>query len=70
MKSKERLDLLLVNKGFFTSREKARRYIMTGDVLVDDVPIDKPGTKVNLTAAIRLRLFAMSVVVGSNWKKG
>ncbi|KWZ76114.1 S4 domain protein, partial [Anaerococcus hydrogenalis] len=55
MKSKERLDLLLVNKGFFTSREKARRYIMTGDVLVDDVPIDKPGTKVDLTAAIRLR---------------
>ena len=55
MKFKERLDLLLVNKGFFTSREKARRYIMTGDVLVDDVPIDKPGTKVNLTAAIRLR---------------
>lgn len=53
--AKERLDLLLVQKGFFQSREKARRYIMTGNVLVNDVPIDKPGTRVAIDLPIRLR---------------
>ena len=52
---KERLDLILVEKGFFPSREKARRYIMTGDVLVDDIPVDKAGTKISISSSIRLR---------------
>jgi len=52
---KERLDVVLVEKGLFSSREKARRYIMTGDVLVNDIPIDKPGTKINPESPIRLR---------------
>jgi len=32
---KERLDILLVEKGFFTTREKAKSAIMAGEVLVD-----------------------------------
>lgn len=52
---KERLDVVLVQQGQFASRERARRYIMTGDVLVNDVPVDKPGTKIDPAASIRLR---------------
>ena len=33
--SKERLDVLLVNKGLATSREKAKAIIMSGNVYVD-----------------------------------
>src|SRR5665647_3160906 len=43
---KERLDVLLVDQGFFATREKAKASIMAGLVLVDDVPSDKAGTKV------------------------
>lgn len=42
---KERLDILLVNKGFFQSREKARSAIMAGMVFVNNDKEDKPGTK-------------------------
>lgn len=42
---KERLDTLLVKKGFFASREKARSAIMAGVVLVNKNREDKPGTK-------------------------
>lgn len=41
-----RLDLLLVERGLFDSREKARRSIMAGQVRVDGHRIDKAGTKV------------------------
>ena len=33
---KERLDVLLVKKGLASSREKAKAYIMSGDVYVND----------------------------------
>lgn len=52
---KTRLDLLLVERGDFESREKAQRAIMAGSVLVDEVVIDKPGTKIAGDAAIRVR---------------
>ncbi|MCX7710369.1 MAG: TlyA family RNA methyltransferase [Clostridia bacterium] len=42
---KERLDILLVNKGLFQSREKARSAIMAGVVYVNGNKEDKPGTK-------------------------
>lgn len=41
---KERLDILLVNNGFFETREKAKRAIMAGIVIVNDKKIDKAGT--------------------------
>lgn len=40
---KERLDVLLVNKGFFQSREKAKGAIMAGVVSVNGERVDKAG---------------------------
>lgn len=54
MAKKERLDVVLFNRGFTDSREQAQKRIMAGEVLVNDVKIDKCGTKVDLEAAIRL----------------
>ena len=41
---KERLDVLVVQKGLAPSREKAKALIMAGEVLVDGQREDKPGT--------------------------
>ncbi len=41
---KERLDILLVNRGLAASREKAKAVIMSGIVYVDNVKEDKAGT--------------------------
>ncbi len=49
-----RLDQLLHQRGLFASREKARRAVMAGSVLVDGQKIDKPGTAVSESAEIRL----------------
>lgn len=43
---KKRLDLLLVERGLFASREKAQRAIMAGDVRTADVVFSKPGLQV------------------------
>lgn len=43
---KERADVLLVQQGFFETREKAKRAIMAGVVYVNEVRIDKPGEKI------------------------
>ncbi|MBX3010715.1 MAG: TlyA family RNA methyltransferase [Caldilineaceae bacterium] len=52
---KQRLDLLLVERGLVESREQARRLIMAGEVLVDEVVRDKPGQVVTLEVVIRIR---------------
>lgn len=52
---KQRLDLLLVERGLCASREKAQRAIMAGDVILADRIADKPGTRVPVDAEIRLR---------------
>ena len=51
---KERLDTLLVQRGFFESRSRAQAAIMAGQVLVNEQKIDKTGTQVAPDAAIRL----------------
>ena len=53
---KERIDLLLVQLGLVASRERARRLIIAGQVLVDDQVVDKAGTRVAVDAAVRLKL--------------
>ena len=45
-RTKTRLDVLLVERGLFESREKAQRAVLAGEVRVDGHPADKPGTKV------------------------
>ena len=42
---KSRLDCLLVERGFFPSREKAQRAIIAGVVAVDGRRADKPGSR-------------------------
>ena len=50
-----RLDERLVAEGLVESRTKAQARVMAGEVLVDDVIVDKPGTRVRETAQVRLR---------------
>jgi len=52
---KERVDVLLVGKGLFDSREKARRAIMAGLVFSGEVRIDKPGTKIPVETDLRVK---------------
>ena len=49
---KERLDILLVDKGICTSRERAKTSIMAGLVFVDGHRVDKAGEKVSVEADI------------------
>lgn len=44
---KERLDVLLVERGLAETREKAKRAIMAGLVYSNEMRLDKPGEKVN-----------------------
>ena len=44
--AKERLDVLLVKKDIFKSRERARASIMAGEIFVDGQRVDKCGEKV------------------------
>lgn len=50
--AKIRLDNLLLARGMAPSREKARALILAGEVKVNDLRVDKPGTGVNEEAAI------------------
>lgn len=56
MKSeKQRLDLLLVERGLCESREKAKAVILCGSVLVDGERADKPGTEISLSSVIEIK---------------
>lgn len=55
MKNKERLDVLLVQKGFFESRERAKSSIMAGLVFVDNQKVDKAGTNVLIDSEITVK---------------
>ena len=52
---KQRLDLLLVQRGLVETREQARRLIMAGEVTVDGQVHDKPGQAVATTAELAVR---------------
>ncbi|MGM0643194.1 MAG: TlyA family RNA methyltransferase [Thermodesulfobacteriota bacterium] len=54
-KDKIRLDTLMVNKGVSPSRERAKKMIMAGIVLVDNVRIDKAGTLVDALSKVTLK---------------
>jgi 23S rRNA (cytidine1920-2'-O)/16S rRNA (cytidine1409-2'-O)-methyltransferase len=51
----QRIDVALVERGLFPSREKAQRAIMAGDVFLGERVIDKPGTVVPSDADLRVR---------------
>lgn len=54
-RAKSRLDELVVARGLADSRTKAQALILAGRVLVDDAPVDKPGTRVSDEASVRVR---------------
>lgn len=43
---KKRLDLVMVERGLAPSRQRAKALIMAGKILVDNQPMDKPGSPV------------------------
>ena len=52
---KTRLDLYLVSKGIFSTREKARVAIMEGNVYVNNQKEDKPGTMIKEDSNVEYR---------------
>ncbi len=52
---KERLDIILVEKGIITSRERAKACIMEGRVYVNGQKVDKAGEKVSVDSNIEYR---------------
>ena len=53
-KERERLDILLVERGLAETRTRARALIMAGEVRVNGERVDKAGTAVALDAAIEV----------------
>ena len=51
---KERLDLLMVQHDLVESRQRAQRLIMAGQVTVNQQVVDKPGTKVPVSAKVEV----------------
>lgn len=52
---KERLDVLVVERGLAESRTKAQALILAGQVVVGDQRVDKPGALVPVEAEMRLK---------------
>lgn len=55
MAKKERLDVLLVENGFFETREKAKRAIMAGLVFAGTERLDKPGMKISSDVTLEVK---------------
>lgn len=55
MKDKERVDVLLVRKGLFDSRDKAQRAVMAGMVYIGTQRVDKPGSKIDSDVSLNIK---------------
>ena len=55
MSAKERLDVLLVERGLFETREQAKRAIMAGIVYSNEERMDKPGEKVKADIPLNVK---------------
>ncbi|MCM3566669.1 TlyA family RNA methyltransferase [Neobacillus mesonae] len=62
MKNKERLDVLLVERGHFETREKAKRAIMAGLVYTNEGRLEKPGEKVKIDIPLTVKGHAIPYV--------
>lgn len=65
---KIRLDQLLIEKGIFTSRERAKAAIMSGKVFVDGKRVDKAGEKVSEEASLEYKGEKMPYVSRGGYK--
>ena len=62
--SKERLDSLLFQLGYFDSRERAKAVIMSGNVYIDGKKAAKPGMQVSPDVSVEIRDFPKYVSRG------
>ena len=67
-KKKERLDVLLVKRGFAESREKAKAIIMTGNVFVKEQREDKAGSTFDENVEIEVKGTPMKYVSRGGYK--
>lgn len=68
MSDKERLDVIIVQRGLASSRELAKAYIMEGNVYVDGVKENKAGLKVDVNSNIELKADKMKYVSRGGYK--
>ncbi|MBS4759754.1 MAG: TlyA family RNA methyltransferase [Clostridium sp.] len=61
-KNKERLDKILVDKGFFETKSKAQGAIMAGDVRINDEVITKSGYQLELKENTRIEIKSLPFV--------
>lgn len=55
-KKKKALYELVLSRGFARTEQEARALIMSGKILVNEIPVDKPGTAITEDAAIRVKV--------------
>lgn len=66
---KERVDVLAVQQGLFTSREQAKRAIMAGEILgLNEQRMDKAGEKIPVTTELHLKGAPMPYVSRGGFK--
>ena len=61
-KNKERLDKILVDKGFFETKSKAQGAIMAGDVKINDEVITKSGYQLELKENTKIEIKSLPFV--------
>ncbi len=66
--SKVRVDILLYSQGLVPSREKAQAMIIAGEVWVNGTRMDKPGTKVDENAEIKIQSRRLQYVSRGGFK--
>lgn len=59
---KKRLDIILVEKGIYSSREKAKANIMAGNVFVENILSDKAGMLIDENSTIKIKSEAIPYV--------
>lgn len=65
---KKRLDVLLLEKGYFDSREKAKAVIMSGVVYVNNQKADKAGAQYDENSAVEVRSRSLRYVSRGGYK--
>lgn len=65
---KRRADILVVEQGLVNSREKAKRLIMSGEVLAGSQRIEKPGELIDVDKELRLKSIPPKYVSRGGYK--
>jgi 23S rRNA (cytidine1920-2'-O)/16S rRNA (cytidine1409-2'-O)-methyltransferase len=65
---KERIDVLLVERGLAETREKAKRSVMAGLVYSNELRMDKPGEKIAMDAPLQIKGQVMPYVSRGGYK--